>query len=389
MNAKPTGYSVNKPYDYVEAAITYTPGTYWKLDPTTCGTMASPNASNLANGTCAYGPDGLLLSRVDLRVAAGPFTVPAGRTDCAGGTSCTLAEERQNFANWFQYYRKRTLMMNAALGNAFDGLHGLRAGFFAFNDVGSSPTVTMYDFDATTGAPSTVADPTNNSTRAIGALYQDHGQDFAGTKTRPAMDYLGQQFRRDRIRCGAHHQLLPVQCRVRDHGRFRERRPRAHRRTATTTTRRDHRQPIPTTSSTAPAGPTSHPHPTRTIMSNSMADIAMKLYTENPRPDLPPIGGVSVDKSDVTPGADRNPNLHVNMYGMILNLTGRIFGNTATYAEPEQRPVHLSARLERPERRDHHQVAGRKRSTSCGTRPSTGADRCCSPARRKRPATRC
>jgi len=92
--AKPSGYSVGPNYDYTEAAITYTPGTYWKLDPTTCGTMAAPVASNLANGTCAYGPDGLLLSRVDLRTAAGPFTVPAGRTDCAGGTSCTLAEER-------------------------------------------------------------------------------------------------------------------------------------------------------------------------------------------------------------------------------------------------------------------------------------------------------
>ena len=59
--------------------------------------------------------------------------MPAGRTDCAGGTSCTLTEERQNFANWFQYYRKRTHMMNAALGNAFDGLRGLRAGYFVFS----------------------------------------------------------------------------------------------------------------------------------------------------------------------------------------------------------------------------------------------------------------
>ena len=61
-----------------------------------------------------------------------------------------------------------------------------------------------------------------------------------------------------------------------------------------------------------------------------------------------------MDKSDVSPGADRNPNLHVNMYGMILNLTGRIFGNPAL-PEPEQRPLHLSAGLEqRPWGRDQH-----------------------------------
>ena len=61
LNVKPSGYSVSKPYTYVEAAITYTPGTYWRVDSTNCGTMASPNTTNLSNGTCAYGPDGRLI----------------------------------------------------------------------------------------------------------------------------------------------------------------------------------------------------------------------------------------------------------------------------------------------------------------------------------------
>ena len=185
MTATPSGYSVAQPYSYVEAAITYTPGTYWKVDSATCGTMASPVAANLTNGTCAYGPDGQLLSRVDLRTAAGPFTVPAGRTDCAGGTSCTLAEERQNFANWFQYYRKRTHMVEAALGNAFDGLSGVRAGYFVFSNMSN---LTMYDFDSGSN--------TTNGTRLIGALYHVTGNATAGTPTRKAMDYLGQQYRR-------------------------------------------------------------------------------------------------------------------------------------------------------------------------------------------------
>ena len=344
MTAKPSGYSVNAPYDYAEAAITYTPGTYWKVDSATCGTMAAPVSANLTNGTCAYAPDGQLLSKVDLRTAAGPFTVPAGRTDCAGGTTCTLAEEKQNFANWFQYYSKRTLMMNAALGNAFDGLGGLRAGYFTFSNTisytnGAGTTlpiqpltiVNMYDFDSGSSA--------TNGTRAIGALYRVTGKDFAGTKTRPAMDYLGQEFRRTDAAapitnyCQFNAGLVITDgfangvVSTATYGNYDAQAP----------------TPIPNPTSYAynmqyNANPsTVITAPYADNVSNSMADIAMKLYTENPRPDLLPVGKVPVDKSDVTPGADRNPNLHVNMYGMVLNLTGMYFGNPA-YAHQNNDP---------------------------------------------------
>ena len=38
-----------------------------------------------------------------------------GRSDCSGPT-CTLAEEQQNFANWFVYHRSRLLLAKAAVG---------------------------------------------------------------------------------------------------------------------------------------------------------------------------------------------------------------------------------------------------------------------------------
>lgn len=48
-----------------------------------------------------------------------PFSLPIkppGRTDCVGSAvRCTQAEERQNFANWFQYYRSRMLLAKGAL----------------------------------------------------------------------------------------------------------------------------------------------------------------------------------------------------------------------------------------------------------------------------------
>jgi type IV pilus assembly protein PilY1 len=315
MTKKPGGYVVNKPYDYTDVAITYTPATYWVID-TTCNTSL---ASKLAAGTCAYGPDGQLMSKVDLQAAAGPFTVPAGRTDCAGGTSCTLTEERQNFANWFQYYRKRHLLVNGALGNAFDGLRGLRAGFFDFNNLAD---VTMYDFDSGSSA--------TNSTRLIGALYQNTGN--GGTPTRPSMNYIWTQFQR--TDSGA---PITNYCQFNagfiitdgfaNSGSLTLSPSNYDAQTATSSTYQYN--VTYGTNSTAPYKDT---------WSGTMADMAMKMYTENPRPDLLPVGKVPVDKSDVSPGADRNPNLHVNMYGMILNLTGRIFGNTATYPNQNNDP---------------------------------------------------
>src|SRR5262249_18796355 len=90
--------------------------------------------------------------------------------------------------------------------------------------------------------------------------------------------------------------------------------------------------------STRAAGDYSSPitTPYADTISNTMGDIAMKMYTENPRPDLTPTGGVPVDKSDVSPNADRNPNLHINTYGMILGLKGTIFGDTSTTALTNQ-----------------------------------------------------
>lgn len=43
------------------------------------------------------------------------FARAATRTDCANPAACTRAEELQNFANWFSYYRKRNLAAKNAI----------------------------------------------------------------------------------------------------------------------------------------------------------------------------------------------------------------------------------------------------------------------------------
>lgn len=58
------------------------------------------------------------------------------RTDCAGASLgvCTYAEEIQNFANWYTYYRSRILSARAAIGQAFVSQpEGMRVGFGSIN----------------------------------------------------------------------------------------------------------------------------------------------------------------------------------------------------------------------------------------------------------------
>jgi type IV pilus assembly protein PilY1 len=58
----------------------------------------------------------------------------SSRTDCATAGTCTYAEEIQNFANWYTYYRSRILLARAGVGAAFAAQgENMRVGFAAIN----------------------------------------------------------------------------------------------------------------------------------------------------------------------------------------------------------------------------------------------------------------
>lgn len=81
----------------------FTPGLYFILTPGT-----DPNtASNFTKYDINNPP-------------AGGFPKYPNRTDCVADPSyCTQAEERVNFANWFQYYRTRLHLTQASIPEAF------------------------------------------------------------------------------------------------------------------------------------------------------------------------------------------------------------------------------------------------------------------------------
>ncbi|SFM31806.1 pilus assembly protein [Variovorax sp. OV329] len=75
--------------------------------------------------------------RVEIRSSTSTYPKAATRTDCgnASATSCSFAQESQNFANWFSYYRTRMQSAKTALGLAFSALDAKsRVGFSTINN---------------------------------------------------------------------------------------------------------------------------------------------------------------------------------------------------------------------------------------------------------------
>ncbi len=56
------------------------------------------------------------------------------RSDCAAAPACTYAEEIQNFANWFSYYRKRELVAKAAYSRVIAGTNDVRMGLVTLHN---------------------------------------------------------------------------------------------------------------------------------------------------------------------------------------------------------------------------------------------------------------
>lgn len=72
-------------------------------------------------------------SLVTITSTTATYTGSSDRTDCAAAPTCTYAEEIQNFANWFTYYRKRSLTARSAMGTVVNATDNKRMGLDAFN----------------------------------------------------------------------------------------------------------------------------------------------------------------------------------------------------------------------------------------------------------------
>lgn len=160
---------------WVYQSYTYYPATYFQYK----------GVGNV-NNTTSY-------TRVEIKPANAPFSKAAARSDCAG-SSCTYAEEIQNFANWYTYYRSRILASRAGIGKAFGQLtdSSYRVGFGAINqgtatiDGASSPGTLINGVRLFTGT---------DRQRFFDSLYR-HIIPAANTPLRRALDDVGQYYSR-------------------------------------------------------------------------------------------------------------------------------------------------------------------------------------------------
>ncbi|MDI9239894.1 PilC/PilY family type IV pilus protein [Lysobacter sp. LF1] len=94
---------------------TYYPARYYLMD----------RCTNHESSTC--------YTKVEIKSTTTSYAKSAARTDCMGAT-CTYAEEVQNFANWYTYYRSRVLTARAGVGRAFvEQTERVRIGFATIN----------------------------------------------------------------------------------------------------------------------------------------------------------------------------------------------------------------------------------------------------------------
>ena len=100
----------------VTTTTTFWPARYFTLVP-------GGNTGTLADYTL-----------VEVQPGVTSYTGGASRSDCAAAPTCTYAEEIQNFANWYTYYRNRLRLAKAGISHAFSAQgSNMRVGFARIN----------------------------------------------------------------------------------------------------------------------------------------------------------------------------------------------------------------------------------------------------------------
>ena len=262
--------------------MAYYPATFWNAE--TCTVNASETDDALR--TCTTAPDGTTLKRYEIKSGN---TFPSGRS---------YADEIQNFANWFEFYRKRKLMLNAAVGESLESLTGMRMQMVHFNTRQS--VTSMYDLDSTDNA--------KNGRALAGLFYNTNGS--GGTPTRETLKHIGDQFKNNSA-------VIQYACQ------------RNNAFVLTDGFANASAVSMPSYDSGKSSADWGSGAPYETIYSGSLADIALRYYTNNLYPTLATGRLPAID-------SDKNTDLHMNTYGMTLGAKGTIWTDASTPAPTDK-----------------------------------------------------
>ncbi|MEL1263764.1 pilus assembly protein [Pseudoxanthomonas putridarboris] len=271
-------------------AIEYFPATFYLTTPTLAGYSATPQTIANAQGM----PAGTTLYKYEIR----PENYEAGEYEKA----------IQNFANYFTYYRTRRDALVSALTNSLVDVNNMRVGWFWIND---RRAVTMRSMANVTQRQALFNE--------IYTLRAD-----GSTPSRQAVNYLGNQFRRDpRTDPGAPVQL---QCQKNAGMLF--------------TDGYINDGSSPNVGGNLDGGLGA---PFADAVSNTMADIVVPFYQNSLVPGIEANAVRVPEACRVTPPAlppknlDCQTNLHMNFYGVTLGTQGRMFG--VSYLPDETNPA--------------------------------------------------
>jgi type IV pilus assembly protein PilY1 len=167
------------------------PGSFCAVNPCTQPLTYYPATYFTYNGGAVWDQNSYAQVQI---IATTPSYTGEGRinrTDCLAGV-CTYAQEIQNFANWYTFYRSRMLSSQGAIGNAFSRQSDrMRVGFAAINK--GSESIDGVDTRVVIRAVRPFSG--TNRTDFFDRLYNGVWEP-ANTPLRAALDSVGQYFSR-------------------------------------------------------------------------------------------------------------------------------------------------------------------------------------------------
>lgn len=132
-------------------------------------------------------------TRVEIRPSTASYTGGPKRSDCAAAPTCTYAEEIQNFANWYTYYRSRILSARAGVGRAFaQQKTAMRVGFGTIN----KGATTVDSVDNTSTVIRGVREFVGSDRDAFFNSLYSRSIPTSGTPLRKALQNVGEYFKR-------------------------------------------------------------------------------------------------------------------------------------------------------------------------------------------------
>ncbi len=284
-----------------------------------------------------------------------PFTFGGpNRTDCATPTSCTYAEESQNFANWYTYYRSRLLLTKTAVSRAFATIpSNVRLSYQGINRDTTIPLFRPFaDSPAVSGPP---ALPANTRRTDFYNWLQNSVTAGGGTPLRNAFDNAGREFQRSGTNSpyAAYPGVVSTEhsCRQNFHIAFTDGYWNGGFGDPNSINNFDNNnQTFPTTTSTSSVPVTTYnqPNPYRGATSDTLADITLYYWLNDLRPgggglanNVPTYtkekrdydGDLDIDNSDNfwNPVNDPADWQHMTTFTVGLGVSGTLAFNSTTY----------------------------------------------------------